>query len=346
MILLNYGGVTMNFSVLSDCHKKWQDILVIGKTIERDGRKYHIIGMTLSDVAMLYIIEPYDKPEPTNRKGIRNNRRLLKKHDAINYGYLNCSAFYLGDKKLQVQGGTGGSLAYSLEDYGTIQLFLDMMSAGWTVPKWLKDTDWADLAMITLNIPNMKKLPDYSPDMPITITHSPDPTRHILEKAVTLNVGKSRSFHFTDDYGENVQCHINNVTLIDMWKNTEEKFSNPKLAEHFSPEQLEQVRKQSYNALAQCCPKGMCYIGIEYECSKGYDLVFHSKQYLTSRPETHQGSSHFLMMRLKPDQETGTHGLPLKGCVIQTPVSPGTTQIPAELFLYYERINEWTETVS
>ena len=60
----------MNFSILSDCHKKLQDILVIGKTIERNGRKYHILGMTLSDEVKLYIIEPYDKREPINRKGI------------------------------------------------------------------------------------------------------------------------------------------------------------------------------------------------------------------------------------------------------------------------------------
>ena len=53
-----------------------------------------------------------------------------------------------------------GSLVYSFEDYGTIELFLDIMSAGWTVPEWLKDTDWADLQMVTLNITNMEKLPD------------------------------------------------------------------------------------------------------------------------------------------------------------------------------------------
>lgn len=69
----------MNFSILSDCHKKLQDILVIGKTIERNGRKYHILSMTLSDEVKLYIIEPYDKREPINRKGIYNLRRIL--HD-------------------------------------------------------------------------------------------------------------------------------------------------------------------------------------------------------------------------------------------------------------------------
>ena len=128
-------------------------------------------------------------------------------------------------------------------------------------------------------------------------------------------------------------------------KNTEENLNDPKLTEKFSPEQLKEAAKHSYDALKQCCPKGMYYIGIEYECSKNYDLIFYSRQYLKSQSETHQGNSHFLMMRSKPDRETGTHGLPLKGCAIQTPVSPDTAKIPAELFLYHERVAEWTETI-
>ncbi len=44
----------MNFSILSDRHKKWQDILVIGKTTERNCRKYHIIDMK-EEAAAIYI---------------------------------------------------------------------------------------------------------------------------------------------------------------------------------------------------------------------------------------------------------------------------------------------------
>ena len=252
------------------------------------------------------------------------------------------STQHILEKTVTLNVGKSRSFSFT-DDFGdNVQCHINNVTL---IDVW-KDTDWTDLQLVTLNIANMEKLPLYSPDMPITITHSPDFTQHILEKTITLNVGKSRSFYFTDDYGDNVQCHINNVTLIDMWKETEGELSDPKLAERFSPEQLEEARKHRLDALEQCCPKGMCYIGIEYECSKNYDLVFHSKQYLKSRPETRQGSSHFLMMRLKPDQETGTHGLVLKGCVIQTPVSPDTAQIPAELFLYTERINAWTETIS
>lgn len=48
----------------------------------------------------------------------------------------------------------------------------------------------------------------------------------------------------------------------------EEQRNVPRLAERFSPEQLEEAKKHSYDALKQNCPKGMCYVGIEHECSK------------------------------------------------------------------------------
>ena len=185
--------------------------------------------------------------------------------------------------------------------------------------------------------------------MPIIIKHRPNSIRHILEKTITLNVGESCSFSFVDTYGDKVQCFINNVTLIDVWKDTEEqlkqRLSGTKYTEQLSEEQLQEIRENCYKALERSCPKGMCYIGIEYECSKDINLQFYSKEYLKSVPITHKGSSSFFMMSLKPDQETGTHNLPLKGCVIQTAVSPDTTKIPAELFSYYEKIAEWEEEI-
>ena len=335
----------MNFSFLEGFHTTWRDILVIGKTIERDNQKYHIVGMTLSDEAKLYIIEPYTETESPRKRGVCNIRKMLKAHDVPDTSYLHCSAFYLGNKKMQTQGGCGGPLMYSKDDYGTIQLFFDMMSAGWEVPEWLKDEDFDNIQLVTITIAGLNKLPKYSPEMPITIVHEPSFNKYLLEKTITLHVGKSRSFSFTDHCGDMVQCHINNVTLIDVWKDTEKQFADPKLTERFSPEQIQQAKEHSYAALEQSCPKGMCYVGLEYECSKNLDLIFYSKQYLSSRPQEQKGSSTFFLMRLKPDQKTGAHGLPLKGCMIQTPLSPDTTIIPAELFLYHERIEGWTETV-
>lgn len=340
----------MNFSFLESFHQKWKDILVIGKTIERDNKKYYILGMTLSELskeANLYIIEPYKELETKyqTKKGIRNQRRLLKEIETPEVCYLHCSDFYFGKKRLCVQGGTCDYLSFPSENYRVIQLFFDMISAGWEVPEWLKTEEWDNLQLVTLNIASIKRLPKYNFEMPITIIHRPNSIQHILEKTITLHIGKSRSFSFTDNYGEKVQCYINNVTLIDVWKETEKLFQHPKFIKKLPSEQLQQTKEYMYKILEENCPKGMYYIGIEYECSKDINLQFYTKQYLTSIPETHKGSSSFLMMRLKPDKKIGKHHLPLKRSVIYTPVSPDISKIPAELFLYFEKAKEWKETI-
>lgn len=105
------------------------------------------------------------------------------------------------------------------------------------------------------------------------------------------------------------------------------------------------MKNRHYEMLKRSCPKGMCYIGIEYECSKDLSLQFYSKDFLKSVPEPQKGSAVLSFMRLKPDKETGTHDLPLKGCVIQTAVLPDTSKMPAELFLYLIKEDEWEENV-
>ena len=341
------GDILMKFQYLEAFHKNWRDILVIGRTIERDDKRYHMVGMTLADEAKLYIIEPYSEPEHYSHrsKGVRNQRKIMKEHTGSEVCYLHCSDFYLGDQRLQVRSGSGGSLYHSIPNYEAMIVFLDMLRAGWEIPEWLKDEDWDNLQMVTLVIEDMKKLPKYSPEMPITIKHSPSFVQHMVEKTVTLNVGKSRSLRFVDSYGDEVQCYINDVKLIDVWKDTEEQFNDPRYTETVSAERLQEMKDHCFEALKQSCPKGMCYIGVEYECSKDLSLQFYSKKFLRSYPETHEGSAATFFMRLKPDQETGTHNLPLRGYVIQTAVSPDTTKIPAELLFYMEKVAEWEETV-
>ena len=335
----------MQFSWLEEIPNEWRHVLVIGRTIIRDSQKYHIVGMSSGDKLQLHILEPFCEPEvpPRRKKGPCRQRKLLREQEESDICHLHCSEFQLGDTKLKIQGGCGGPLKYSEQDYRTIHLFLDMMRAGWVVPDWLKEEDWNNLQLITLTVANRKRLPKYSPDMPIIVKHRPDHTRHLVEKKITLTVGKSRSFSFTDHEGCEVRCHINRVSLIDVWEDTKRDLSDPWYIKKVTPERLQEIREHCYKALEQSCPEGMCYIGIEYECGRDYQLQFYSREYLDSYPESHSGSAALLMMHLKPDQEAGTHGLPLKGTVIQTAVSPDTVKIPAELFLYYEKKDEWEE---
>ena len=335
----------MQFSWLEGVSKKWKDILVIGKTIERDGKKYHMIGMTMDEDAQLYMIEPYEERKRRNLKKKRTQRMILKEQEIESISYLHCRELKIGNKKLCVQGGCGGALLP--ENYEAIKLFLDMMDAGWKVPEWLKDEDWDKLQLVTLNIANLKRLPKYSSDMPITIRHEPVPEKHLLNrpKSITIEVGKPFSFSFSAHDGKKVQCYINNVMLIDVWEEAKKRFDDVKYRERFTEEQLQEIESNYYEALRQNCPKGMCYIGIEYECSKDINLQFYSKDFLESYPETHSGSATFLMMRLKPDKKTGLHGLPLKGYAITTPFSPDTSTVEVELLFYMEKTEAWEECV-
>lgn len=208
----------MQFSWLEGVGKKWKDILVIGRTIERDGKKYHMIGMTMEEDAKLYFIEPYEERKRRNPKKKRTQRMILKEQEIESISYLHCRELKIGSKKLCTQGGCGGALMP--ENYEEIKLFFDMMDAGWKIPEWLKDEDWNRLRLVTLKIDNLKRLPKYSSNMLITIKHDPVPEKHLLKRAksITTEIGKSFSFQFTAHDGEKVQCHINNVMLIDVWE--------------------------------------------------------------------------------------------------------------------------------
>lgn len=264
----------MQFSWLEEIPNEWRHVLVIGRTITRDSQKYHIVGMTSGNTLQLHILEPFCEPKvpPRRKKSPCRQRKLLREQEESNICYLHCREFQLGDTKLKIQGGCGGSLKYSEQDYRTIHLFLDMMRAGWIVPDWLKEEDWNNLQLTTLTIANRKRLPKYSPDMPITVKHRPDHTKHLVEKKVLLTVGKSRSFSFTDHKGNKVRCHINRVSLIDVWEDTERNLNDPRYVKKVSPEQLLEIKEHCQKALEQSCPRGMCYIGIEYECDRDYQL--------------------------------------------------------------------------
>ena len=94
----------MRFSWLEGVSKKWKEILVIGRTLERDGKKYHMVGMTMEEeTARLYIIEPYEERNCHQPKKKRTQRQLIREQEIENGCYSNCREFRIGNKKLCTQ---------------------------------------------------------------------------------------------------------------------------------------------------------------------------------------------------------------------------------------------------
>ena len=111
------------------------------------------------------------------------------------------------------------------------------------------------------------------------------------------------------------------------------------MLQHISEKEFEEMKEQFFKILEENCPKGKCYIGIEYECTEAdINLKFYDREYLDQRPEAKEGSATAMLMRVKPDMELGSHGLKLYGDVIQKPLEKETKEIETELFSYSKRI--------
>lgn len=162
----------------------------------------------------------------------------------------------------------------------------------------------------------------------------------LVEKPVRLRPGEEAEIPFSLEDGRNGICYVNRVYPIDVWRENEERFKDPRYLEIVSEEELEKQKKEFFEGLEQDCPRGMCYLGIEYECTLDGNLTFYDKAFLDGEPVEHKGSARIMMMLLRPDEPLGKHGLRQHGCVIQTPVLPEIREIEAELFFYMEMLDE------
>lgn len=271
------------------------------------------------------------------------NRRLLQAAHERRTQYLDCSVIFIGDTKL----GVGNGASCFVQDGSGVnytQLFLAMLDAGWAVPKWLSGKRWYDLRLTTLDIAG-QSLPEYTPDMPITIKHRADSIQHIIEKPITLTVGESCAVSFVDSTGKTVWCYVNDVILIDMWRAMKKMFNDIKALQDLLPKELDKLKDKLQKEAARSHPQGMGYIGIVYECTQKKELVFYTQDFLEGYPQSADQAYHLPGMRSPFAQATGTHGLPLQLSIIETMVPADTVTLAAELFAYREPVEAWTERV-
>ena len=74
----------MQLSYLEEIPNEYQKVLVIGKTIERDGQKYHIVGMSSGRTVQLHILEPFlekERARPVRRRSVRQRGQLKEQGD-------------------------------------------------------------------------------------------------------------------------------------------------------------------------------------------------------------------------------------------------------------------------
>ncbi len=332
-------------------HAAFDEMKAIGKDIVIEGHPGHIIGMTRKDRQVrLYILEqcePLEDMEPYAERTRREQMKQSMQSERNRGFFMHIRSFQCGDRVLETAGATCGNMQNG--DYAECYLlFTQFLQAGWRVSEDspFYTVGWKRLAITNIELrEEMEQLPEWSDE--VWITYDTMPKEGAVELPITLEIGKTKDLSFSLQDGRDVTCYVNRVYLTDVWAEEERKFADPvyreRMLQYVSEEQLEQMKEQLFEGIAQICPKGMCFPVIEYECTENVGLRFLDGEYLDTAEKPSKGSATSILMMMKPDAETGSHGLKMRACVIQTPVEPGTERVEAELFSYTEGIEKRTE---
>lgn len=351
----------MNLELMKEAMPDWDEARVIGLDVETEGRISHIVGMIRQgDQAKLYVLEDAEPAEGTvlaqkaamtARQGEplperHTNRESFSHIDERNF-FDWVTAVIVGEQELLVESAM--SACFGIPDNFLNWLMIsEMMKAGWNLPEghpfWRRDWERILLKEVVFRTP-VAALPDWNKNE-VRIRHGEKWEHHLLELPVRLVVGQKQEIPFALKDGREGICHVSAVYPIDVWAEQEKQFSDPRYLEIMTKEEFEQHKQKFYQGLQEDCPRGMCYMGVEYECTLDGNLTFYDSAWLEEEPPVHRGSVTIRMMTLKPDDPVGPHGLPRRGCAIQTPVAPDVREMEAELFFYTERVPEWEEALS
>ena len=346
----------MNFAFFDIVYSNatFDEIQVIGKEGEKNGRPYHIIGMTRKEKkATVYVLEWLDTSWQEEVFQTKTPRASLKRgieEQKNSSFFLHIREFLIGEKRYEVAGGSSGPIKSN--DYcEAFLLFLRMREAGWSIPtdSVFYETGWDCFSITSIELrEELDCLPEWSGEIQVLADSMPE--SGAIELPVCLECGKTEELAFVLEDGTLANCYINNVYAMDVWAEEEKRFSDPvyreRMLQHVSEAELEQMKEHLFATLAEHCPKGKQYMVLEYECTENISLAFYDKEYLDCIEIPKEGSASAFLMRVKPDKEIGSHGLKLRGCVVQKPLDADTKTIEAELFSYSKMIQKKVDTLS
>jgi len=336
----------MNIRYLHELLSRIEEIKVIGKNVKVEGVICHVMGIVRHGMEMQLLILQYDEnfkqqieereeadlcetpniPE-SNRMRMRNNVKI----DVINPFQSVCKVF-IGEREFEVYSSEHRRL--NTGDWEYVLLISKFLNNGWQ-PNEIDNQNINMLFLTSLKLDgDYISIPAFNENPELRFTMGPHSVVHQVEKPITLVVGGKYpdKLRFRDAAtGDERWAQINRVYLSDMWEEMAKTFTNPRLQEQMTSEEIAQARLDFEKHFLEICPRGMCYPVIEYECEEDISLQFYSKTYLDAKPVHGNSSIGFIV---RPDHSTGILGLKLKAAIIQEPVHANTIEIQAELFQY------------
>ncbi len=338
----------MNIRYLQDLLSRIDEIKIIGKNVEIDCVVCNVAGLVRYGQQLRLIILEYDEQFRNQieemeiselcdiKKAFETNRIMMKDREKINthQPFSAIKNVIIGDIEFEVSGSENRRL--NVQDGESVLFLSELLRNGWN-PEGI---DYQNIDMLFLNsielAGNYTKIPDLENNPMLHFTMRKDSVSNLVEQPVTLTVNgqyPEKLWFRNEKTGEEHWVQINNVYLSDMWADMEKTFSDPKVLEQITKEQIDEAKKEFEEKFSEICPKGMCYPIVEYECEECISLQFYTKKYLESMPVNKNSCMGFIV---GAEKSTGILGMKLKAAIIQEPVTANTASIEAELFHYFK----------
>ena len=342
----------MNIKHIQNLLQRIDEIKIIGKTVELDGVVCNIAGIVRYGQNLRLIILEYDEvyrqkveemelSDPCEVRQQETNRSILKGRGRIEatQPFRPIKSVFIDDMEFKINVTENRLLDY--KDGESVLFLSELLRNGWN-PEGI---DYQSIDMLFLTsiefAGDFDEIPEFDESGKLYFVMNKDSSSYLVEKLVTLTVNGEYSeklwFKNKEDSVEH-WAQINKVYLMDMWGEIEKSFSDPKLLENMTKEQIDEAKRSIEKSITEVCPKGMYYPVIEYESEDDISLEFHTKKFLDLKPVNHgNGSIGFI---IRPDKATGILGKKLKAAIIQEPVLGNTDIIEAELFQYHKTVNK------
>jgi hypothetical protein len=338
----------MNIRSLKESLSRIDEIRIISKGTEINGVICNVAALVRYGSQLRLIILEYDEEYRQNIEEMEIeeiceithayeiNRIRLKGKEEAKQPFRPVESVLIGNVEFEISGSESRCL--NAQDWESILFLSELLKNGWN-PDGIdyQNIDYIFLTSYEL-VGEFDRIPDFESNPLLHFTMRDDNISYLVEQPVSLVVNgqySNKLWFKNKESGEEHWAQINSVHLHDMWAEMEKSFSDNKLLEHMTKEQIYEAKKHFEETFIEICPKGMCYPIIEYECEESVSLQFYTKKFLDSKPVHSNGASSIGFI-MRPEKTTGILGMKLKATIIQEPVPADTIGIEAELFQYYK----------
>ncbi|BDF71177.1 hypothetical protein CE91St41_15960 [Oscillospiraceae bacterium] len=275
------------------------------------------------------------EPEPAPEEEPRTNRQAICRAEEPGFRtpLMDAREASWGTGRVRFTGG--GSTRLGEASWEQTLLLAEFLRAGWRPAGEIRLRELSHLCLTWMECEGEFDAVPFGAELDFTL--SDQYHTHTLEEPLRLDLRAGERypepFSFRDAVGTQRQFYVNKLILSDIWTELERVAEKARQTPGVDVEALRRSQEEVFRRLEGDCPRGMRLPVVEYESE--IQLNIYHPAFLDAAPAHRDGDC---LVRSRPDEKIGPHGLRLWHSVLQdSPVPPETERMEAELLQYVER---------